>query len=745
MHLLYAVESCQKIQPHRVTGTMSSRGSPATGGSSSPRGRGSPTANVFERARLTHNLPNDTEEVLRVWVSDCQGRRSLPMAIQDNLRMLLVMGDDCLACHSDDLKDPHYLLTDPDMELRLKSEEERFQSSLKAMSRDEIASALLVDSSKLALNQVPCTSCRKRVNDIMALVITSHPVALHPLVFSKQGSNSERQSDFISVDTHHVALPEALANLFTRRFYFLWQRFEEVHLATRSIRCHLHTRPMKPQPFCSSWLDAWRAMAPDCQAKICSIPYSEVELRLDEFLNRHNFCSECKATVKQACTLLLEKKTQPLLISEKIASDDADDVVDDKEDYCPETYANLIVGRPTWQTASTEDSPEEDDTIYVRVDLTPDEIGRMLELAHLDMYGHKVERHAKTVAVGQREVLSCIGTILYQRFHDASKLVQDYFNNFEALYVLSLKLLKESLEQHFENKFGLKEATLLNELNAEEERNKARAVKKREKKQRQRERQRQIQIQQAKDEGGDHEGEDGQEDDKKSDVTSIATTTSTTDGTASPDSSASIQEQLEDDPEEFQTPEPSQPRQAAPAVPTATPTPSKKASKHAKKNHHSKKSKAPPETKPEPPTEPPIPEPVPEEESPKTEECVPCKLVLRREQPPIPDLFSIIDVWNQSKEVNTMKYMDPKDPRSRGETHSDESEVDENEPEPDPAGEPYIPESEIQSYLDNKKRIDEQRLAIRKKLTMNFNRKFGRNLIIQNGGIPTIPAGSDDL
>lgn len=65
------------------------------------------------------------------------------------------------------------------------------------------------------------------------------------------------------------------------------------------------------------------------------------------------------------------------------------------------------------------------------------------------------ERHAKTIDVAKKEVLTCIGICLYERFRKLQHKYRVGQQACDILYAMALKALKNSFDKAVERKQGM--------------------------------------------------------------------------------------------------------------------------------------------------------------------------------------------------------------------------------------------------------------------------------------------------
>ena len=100
-----------------------------------------------------------------------------------------------------------------------------------------------------------------------------------------------------------------------------------------------------------------------------------------------------------------------------------------------------------------------DQHVHVRCD--QDYIGQLFRLAEPELSGLRQERHAKTIEIAQKEVLTCIGLALFERFQKIQQKLKEAELTCDLLFLTLLKTLRRSLDMAAEKKRGLGDLELL--------------------------------------------------------------------------------------------------------------------------------------------------------------------------------------------------------------------------------------------------------------------------------------------
>ena len=118
--------------------------------------------------------------------------------------------------------------------------------------------------------------------------------------------------------------------------------------------------------------------------------------------------------------------------------------------------------------------------LHVHVDCDPTFIGQLFRLAEPELSGLRQERHAKTIEIAQKEVLTCIGLALFDRFQRIQQKLKEAEQTCDLLFLTLLKTLRMSLDLAAEKKRGIGDLELLcEELEKEEKKKEGKRERKR--------------------------------------------------------------------------------------------------------------------------------------------------------------------------------------------------------------------------------------------------------------------------
>jgi len=209
-------------------------------------------------------------------------------------------------------------------------------------------------------------------------------------------------------------------------------------------------------------LDTWDCMEKECREEVVLLPYPVLRQTLDSYLKKHSFCSECTNMVNKAYTLLVEEGQEPAKAAGE-KSPDCDPLLN------TDGSVNLYSGI----SACTAD-------LHVHVKCDPQFIAQLFTLAEPELSGLRQERHAKTIEIAQKEVLTCIGLALFERFQRIQQKLREGEQTCDLLFLTVIKTLRRSLDMAAEKKRGVGDLELLcQEIDREEKRKEGKRERKR--------------------------------------------------------------------------------------------------------------------------------------------------------------------------------------------------------------------------------------------------------------------------
>jgi len=397
---------------------------------------------------------------------ECLARRQLPLSIEPDLTMVMALDDSCMACGVDPCG--RGCGVEPCGRGHGKNSGHdwgNFLRNYRSLGKDEATASLMVTPGEVVttLGQlVTCVGCRRSVETLYQALTVSGDSALEPLVIAKDG--------VVSVNRDHLEVEDSLANLFCCQLRRLSKELVDGgdgkgrtgKKGGRGGRCAQHSLGVKKLVTMSNWLDTWDCMEKECREEVVLLPYPVLRQTLDGYLKKHSFCSECTNMVNRAYTLLVEEGQEPAKAAgEKPADSD------------PGLNSDGTVNLYTGISACTAD-------LHVHVKCDQDFIGQLFTLAEPELSGLRQERHAKTIEIAQKEVLTCIGLALFERFQRIQQKLREGEQTCDLLFLTVIKTLRRSLDMAAEKKRGVGDLELLcQEIDREEKRKEGKRERKR--------------------------------------------------------------------------------------------------------------------------------------------------------------------------------------------------------------------------------------------------------------------------
>lgn len=156
-------------------------------------------------------------------------------------------------------------------------------------------------------------------------------------------------------------------------------------------------------------------MERECQEECVLIHFDLLRETIDRYLKKHSFCDECTKMVNKAYKMLIEDSDEREELEETSTNSSykfPQENCQDKEKV-KKIYNGL--------TVCVSDQ-------HVHVECKEEVVSNLIEMAEPELTGLKQERHAKTIEIAQKEVLTCIGKKFFLRLELSNKLCDDYRN-----------------------------------------------------------------------------------------------------------------------------------------------------------------------------------------------------------------------------------------------------------------------------------------------------------------------------
>ncbi|CAK4080279.1 unnamed protein product [Aphanomyces euteiches] len=247
-----------------------------------------------------------------------------------------------------------------------------------------------------------------------------------------------------------------------------------MNYAKSSKRCTLHSAKLKTHPRPSAFTSLWEKMSAEYQSDITQIDSDQFLNDLECYLRRHRFCCRCKEKVLEAYDLLVgsgcsesdcEDCAGLHCFSDKSSQDDSS-----HEEHQSSTSSNDEQSSYLFDELSFCR-----DTNQIVVPCNLDYLLQLMDRADQEVI---MDRHARTLAEAQDEVLTCMGLVVWDKLQMMWSKIQCEERSAELLLYCSIATIKHNFDMAVEALHGQE---IMEQLLAEEEEDEKRTVRKKEK------------------------------------------------------------------------------------------------------------------------------------------------------------------------------------------------------------------------------------------------------------------------
>lgn len=239
--------------------------------------------------------------------------------------------------------------------------------------------------------------------------------------------------------------------------------------ATRG-RCSLHTQRSRSRPRPAVFEAMWNKLSPEQQKHLSHIDSDQFLTDLENYLRRHRFCCRCKEKVLEAYDLLIgsscsEDECEDCAgydCGDKSHSDHASDYSDDLQ-YTSYLFDELSYSRTT---------------NHIVVPCQLDFLSQLMSRADQEMVGDWGDRHARTIAEAQDEVLTCLGMVIWDKMQALWTKLKSEKRSDELLVHCAISTIRKNFDIAVEALHGQE---MMEQLLAEEDDETRRLAKKKEK------------------------------------------------------------------------------------------------------------------------------------------------------------------------------------------------------------------------------------------------------------------------
>ncbi|RLN97213.1 hypothetical protein BBJ28_00021166, partial [Nothophytophthora sp. Chile5] len=254
---------------------------------------------------------------------------------------------------------------------------------------------------------LPCSGCRNSAEALFYKL--SDGSARVPQLVSRSGICFDKDSHFRLNDAF-LSSPDASISLF-----FHQERWATTALAkagkpsgkagSSRARCVLHSQRARGRPRPAAFEALWHKLPEDHQRHLSHIDSDQFLTDLENYLRRHRFCCRCKEKVLEAYDLLIGSSC-----SEDDCEDcggfDCADKHHEHSDYGDDLhYTSYLFDELAYSRATSQ----------IVVPCNIEFMSQLMSRADQEVVGDWGDRHARTIAEAQDEVLICLGMVIWEK------------------------------------------------------------------------------------------------------------------------------------------------------------------------------------------------------------------------------------------------------------------------------------------------------------------------------------------
>ncbi|OQS05676.1 hypothetical protein THRCLA_02224 [Thraustotheca clavata] len=248
-----------------------------------------------------------------------------------------------------------------------------------------------------------------------------------------------------------------------------------MNFAKSSKRCALHSAKLKSHPRPSTFTNLWEKMSTEYQNEITQIDSDQFLNDLECYLRRHRFCCRCKEKVLEA---------YDLLVGSGCSESDCEDCAGL---HCfSDKSSNDSSSSHEEQLSSTSSQDDTNAYLFDEVSfcrdtnqiIVPSNLDYLLQLMDRADQEIILDRHARTLAEAQDEVLTCLGLVVWDKLQMMWSKIQCEERSSELLLYCAIATIRHNFDMAVEALHGQE---IMEQLLAEEEEDSRRETRKKEK------------------------------------------------------------------------------------------------------------------------------------------------------------------------------------------------------------------------------------------------------------------------
>ncbi|KAG7402393.1 Gametoproteintin-binding protein 2 [Phytophthora boehmeriae] len=293
------------------------------------------------------------------------------------------------------------------------AETREFRKRWLLLTDRERVTALRGDASQFlqtAIDLLPCPGCRNSAEALFYKLVDG--AVRVPQIVSRAGLCFDKDSHF-RLNESYLNSPDTSFSLF-----FHQERWATTALikagkpntkaGTSRARCQLHSQRVRARPRPDAFEALWHKLPEDHQRHLAHIDSDQFLTDLESYLRRHRFCCRCKEKVLEA---------YDLLIGSSCSEDDCEDCGNfecgdkhhEHSDYGDDlNYTSYLFDELAFSRATNQ----------IIVPCNIDFMSQLMSRADQEVVGDWGDRHARTIAEAQDEVLICLGMVIWEKMQN---------------------------------------------------------------------------------------------------------------------------------------------------------------------------------------------------------------------------------------------------------------------------------------------------------------------------------------
>lgn len=315
---------------------------------------------------------------------------------------------------------------------------------------------------------LPCLGCRNSTETLLQKLLDG--AVQSPLLVVRSGLTFDKKDRHFRLNSMYTNNADSSLSLFLHH-----ERWGSAALGKLGrtgsktgsrARCPLHAQRARGRPRPAAFEALWHKLPDEHKRHLAHIDSDQFLSDLEGYLRRHRFCCRCKEKVLEA---------YDLLVGSSCSEDDCEDCAgfdcaDKHSDYGDDLhYTSYLFDELTYSRA----------TSHIVVPCHLEFMTQLMARADQEIVGDWGDRHARTIAEAQDEVLICLGMVIWDKMQTLWTQSRSEKRSEELLVHFAVSTLRRNFDVAVEALHGKEMMEL---LLAEEDDESRRLAKKKEKK-----------------------------------------------------------------------------------------------------------------------------------------------------------------------------------------------------------------------------------------------------------------------